>query len=391
LKKLVLSTILTVLFIQVALSSDYTKDMTWLRLIQKAESEEQIDILQTVFDPTDRIVEQFEADALEESLHGERYKDCDAELVEKFQTILIDRLGELNCKNSADANIYEIFASTTNSSLKRSSAIALAKMDSKEYKDDIIKLLNDANSKQYFLVTNGYRNSVLDNEKTAYAAVIALEYLRDESAYEVLFRAYNCGYSEESGIRDSALATMDYITENPIRLLKEISDKEYSSKIRAVILDMSQKSNALDVQKVDLATYLFTQTILNEYEFGDYMMEAATIIGSSPYKVPNTEKAIKKILNGAYEKEFSRVVITSALHCQNGVEVLSEYLKEQNILTKKGNTQYKNHGNILEVIKVLGDSGDRNAIEQLIVAKNVGWPKEITLAADTALNTLLTK
>ena len=68
-----------------------------------------------------------------------------------------------------------------------------------------------------------------------------------------------------------------------------------------------------------------------------------------------------------------------------------EYLKEQNILTKKGNTQYKNHKNVLTVIKTLGNSGDKNAMDQLIIAKNAGWPKDISQAADDALNTLLTE
>jgi len=390
LKKLILPLLFVAFSVQIASSGEYDRQMTWLRLMQESKFEEQKDILQTLFDPTDRVVAQFESESLRESLHGERYAGYNAELIEEFQVVLVDRLGELNCKESAE-DIHGILDSTTNSQLKRNSAIALAKIGSDEYTDDIIKILSDANSKQYFLVSNGYSNSVLDNEKTAYSAVIALEYLRDESAYEILLRAYSCGYSEESGIKERALKAMDYITDNPIRLLKEISDREHSDETRGIILDIGQKSKAIDVQKVDLAAYLFAQAILNDYELGDYMMEAGALIYNSPYKVPGAEKAIEKILEGSYDSKLTSLAINIAPHCQNGVEVLSDYLKEQNILTKRGNTQYKDHRNVLEVIRTLGGSGDKSAIDQLIVAKSAGWPKEISQAAETALNTLLIK
>ena len=43
------------------------------------------------------------------------------------------------------------------------------------------------------------------------------------------------------------------------------------------------------------------------------------------------------------------------------------------------------------VINSLGNSGDANAADQLIVAKDAGWPPEIAQAADIALNNLLAK
>ena len=184
---------------------------------------------------------------------------------------------------------------------------------------------------------------------------------------------------------------MTVIVRNPTSILKDISDREHSSRGRTLILDISRQSNALEVQKVDLAAYIFSETIVHDYEFGDYMINACAAIEKSPYKVRGTEAALKKILYGSYSPAFTDLAIKAAPHCQNGVNVLSDYLKEQNNYTREGATKYENHQIVLMVINSLGKSGDANAADQLIVARDAGWPPEIKQAADAALNNLLSK
>ena len=260
-----------------------------------------------------------------------------------------------------------------------------------QYSDNIIELLENSNTKQYFLITQGYENVLKENEDTAWSCVLALESLHSKNCYEPLFHARMSDYSKESGIQDRAAKAMAVIVRNPTAILKDISDREHSSKGRTLILDLSRQSNALEVQKVDLAAYIFSETIVNDYEFGDYMINACAAIEKSPYKVRGTEAALKKILYGSYSPSFTDLAIKAAPHCQNGVNVLSEYLKEQNEYTKEGATKYENHKIVLMVINSLGKSGDANAADQLIVARDAGWPPEIRQAADAALNNLLAK
>ena len=260
-----------------------------------------------------------------------------------------------------------------------------------QYSGNIIEVLEDSNSKQYFLVAQGYENVLKDNEDTAWSCVVALENLHSKECYEPLFHTYLSDYSKESGVKDRAGKALAVIVRNPTSILKDISDREHSSQGRALILDLSRQSNALEVQKVDLAAYIFAETIVNDYEFGDYMLNACAAIEKSPYKVRGTEAALKKILYGSYSPDFTDLAIKAAPHCQNGVNVLSDYLREQNNYTKEGATKYENHKIVLMVINSLGKSGDANAADQLIVARDAGWPPEIKQAADTALSNLLSK
>ena len=234
-----------------------------------------------------------------------------------------------------------------------------------QYSDSIIDLLEDSNSKQYFLITQGYENVLRENEQTAWSCVLALESLHIKSGYEPLFNTRMSEYSKESGVQDRAAKAMAVIVRNPTSILKDISDREHSSKGRTLILDLSRNSNALEVQKVDLAAYIFSETIVNDYEFGDYMLNACAAIEKSPYKVRGTEAALKKILYGSYSPDFTDLAIKAATHCQNGVNVLSDYLREQNNYTKEGATKYENHKVVLMVINSLGKSGDANAADQL--------------------------
>ena len=367
----------------------FDQNMTMIRIMEQSNLEYKTELLDTAFDPSDRTVTAFASENLKKTLDG-KYADQSSEAVEAFQKALIKHLGETNTLEDADL-VFTIFRNSDNNQLVRTAAEALGKIGAVQYSDSLIELMEDANTKQYFLITQGYENTLKENEQNAWSCVLALESLHTKACYEPLFHAQFSGYTKESGVQERALQALSVIVRNPTSILKDISDREHSSAGRTLILDLSRQSNALEVQKVDLAAYIFAETIVNDYEFGDYMMSACAAIEKSPYKVRGTEEALKKILYGSYNPTFTNLAIKAAPHCQNGVNVLSEYLKEQNDFTREGATKYENHSTVLMVIKSLGNSGDANAADQLIVAKDAGWPPEIRQAADVALNNLLSK
>ena len=388
-RKIFASALLTLCIALPVSAGTFDQSMTMLRIMEQSDLEYKTELLENAFDSSDRIAGAYASGKLKETMDG-KYADQSEEAVDAFKNVLIYRLGETNSNEDAEI-IFTIFKKSDNNQLIRTSAEALGKIGAVQYSDSIIELLEDSNTKQYFYITNGYENMLKENEETAWSCVVALERLHSKSYYEPLFYTRMSDYSKESGVQDRAAKAMAVIVRNPTSVLKDISDREHSSKGRTLILDISRKSNALEVQKVDLAAYIFTQTIVNDYEFGDYMLNACATIEKSPYKVRGTEEAIKKILYGSYNPTFTNLAIKAAPHCQNGVKVLTEYLREQNNYTREGATKYENHKTVLMVINSLGNSGDANAADQLIVAKNAGWPLEIKQAADTALNNLLAK
>ena len=367
----------------------FDQTMTMIRIMEQSDLEYKTELLETAFDPSDRMVTAFATENLKKTLNGD-YDDQNKEAVEAFQKAIIKHLGETNTLDDADL-IFTIFKDSENNQLVRTAAEALGKIGAVQYSSSLIELMEDSNSKQYFLVTQGYDNMLKENEQNAWSCVLALESLHTKACYEPLFHTQFSGYTKESGVQERALKALSVIVRNPTSILKDISDREHSAGGRTLILDLSRQSNALEVQKVDLAAYIFAETIVNDYEFGDYMMSACHTIEKSPYKVRGTEEALKKILYGSYSTSFTDLAIKAAPHCQNGVNVLSDYLKEQNEFTKEGSTKYENHRTVLMVINSLGNSGDANAADQLIVAKDAGWPPEIKHAADVALNNLLSK
>ena len=367
----------------------FDQTMTMIRIMEQSDLQYKTELMETAFDSSDRMVTAFASENLKKTLDGE-YGDQSSEAVEAFQKALINHLGETNTLEDAEY-IFTIFKTSDNNQLIRATAEALGKIGAVQYSNSLIELMEDSNSKQYFLISQGYDNMLKENEQNAWSLVLALEKLHTKACYEPLFHAQFSGYTKESGVQERALQAMSVVVRNPTAILKDISDREHSSKGRTLILDLSRKSSALEVQKVDLAAYIFAQTIVNDYEFGDYMLSACTTIENSPYKVRGTEAALKKILSGSYNPTFTSHAIKAAPHCQNGVNILSDYLKEQNNYTKEGATKYENHKIVLMVINSLGNSGDSNAADQLIVARDAGWPPEIRAAADVALNNLLSK
>ena len=388
-RKILASALLALFTVLPISAGTFDQTMTMIRIMEQSDLEYKTDLLENAFDRDDRYAGTYASEKIKGTLEGE-YAGQSTEAVEAFQKVLIERLGDTNSSEDAEI-IFTIFNGSDNNQLIRTAIESLGKIGAVQYSDNIVELLEDYNTKQYFLITQGYDNVLKENEKSAWSCVLALENLHSKSGYEPLFHTCLSEYSEESGIQDRAAKAMTVIVRNPTSILKDISDREHSSKGRTLILDISRKSNALEVQKADLAAYIFTETILNDYEFGDYMFNACATIENSPHKVRGTEAAIKKILAGSYSQTFTYQAIKTAPHCQNGVKVLSEYLQEQNRYTREGTTKYENHEIVLMVINSLGNSGDANAADQLIVAKDAGWPPEIAKAADTALNNLLSK
>ena len=388
-KKIFASALLALCTVLPLSAGTFDQTMTMMRIMDQADLEYKTDLLENAFDKSDRIAGAYASEKLKTTMDGE-FAGYSEEAVDAFKKVLVERLGYTNSLEDADI-IFTIFKSSDNSHLVRSAIEALGRIDAVQYSDNIIELLEDSNTKQYFLITQGYENVLKENEDTAWSCVLALENLHSKKCYEPLFHTRMSDYSKESGVQDRAAKAMAVIVRNPTSILKDISDREHSSKGRTLILDLSKQSNALEVQKVDLAAYIFSETIVNDYEFGDYMLSACAAIEKSPYKVRGTEAALKKVLYGSYSPAFTDLAIKAAPHCQNGVNVLSDYLREQNNYTKEGATKYENHQVVLMVINSLGKSGDANAADQLIVAKDAGWPPEIKQAADAALDNLLSK
>ena len=383
-RKFIASILLTIGLALPLSAGEFERSMTLIRIMDNSDLEYKTELLETAFDSSDRYAASYASKKLKDTL------DSSDEATEAFQKALITRLGDTNSLEDADI-IFTIFKGSASSQVVRSAAEALGKIGAVQYADIIIELMEDSNSKQYFLISQGYENMLKENEQNAWSCVLALERLNTKGCYEPLFHAQMTDYSEKSGIQERAAKAMNIIVRNPTAILKDISDREHSSKGRTLILDISRQSTALEVQKVDLAAYIFAETIVHDYEFGDYMMSACAAIEQSPYKVRGTEAALQKILYGSYSQSFTDLAIKAAPHCQNGVKVLSDYLKEQNRFTREGATQYENHRIVLMVINSLGNSGDANAADQLIAAKDAGWPQEISQAADAALNNLLAK
>ena len=388
-RKLFASAFLAIVIALPLWAGTFDQSMTMLRIIEQSDLEYKTELLDTAFDKSDMIAGSYASDKLKTTIKGE-FAGQNVETVDAFKKVLIERLGHVNSAEDAEI-IFTILTDSTNSQVIQAATEALGRIGAVQYSNNIVELLEKSNSQQHFLSSRGYDNLQKENEKIAWSCVMALERFHSNTSYEPLFHTHLSDYSQESKVHDRAAKAMTVIVRNPTTILKDLSDREHSSKGRTVILELSKQSKALEVQKVDLAAYIFSETIIHDYEFGDYMLAACTVIENSPYKVRGTEEALKKILYGSYSPAFTNLAIKAAPHCQNGVNVLVDYLREQNNYTRDGATKYENHKTVLMVINSLGKSGDANAADQLIVAKDAGWPHEIKQAAAAALNNLLAK
>ena len=166
-RKLFASALLALITVLPISAGTFDQSMTMLRIMEQSDLEYKTELLETAFDRDDRFAGAYASVKLKDTMDGE-FADQNDEAVAAFQKVLIDRLGDTNALDDADI-IFTIFHDSDSNMLIRAAAEALGKIGAVQYSDNIIELLEDSNSKQYFLITQGYGNVLKENEKTAYS------------------------------------------------------------------------------------------------------------------------------------------------------------------------------------------------------------------------------
>ncbi|MCQ2603873.1 MAG: hypothetical protein MJ215_02370 [Spirochaetia bacterium] len=363
-----------------AFCDDLDQTATWQRIYAHSDTDTKTDILSTVLWNPDRTMEPLLLEDFHRTMTGAGTPE--------LQSMLISHLASLNVRSEAD-NFRSVMNTAGSSMVKRSAAEALGLTDSINAVPDLTKILSAANTRQFYLISNGYEKEAAANEKLAYSILRALENLHAETAYEAVFRTSRSSYSDKSHVRDRAARTLEIISENPTEILKKISDKEPGGDDRSYILSLETQSNASDISKVELAYYILEQSVEKELPEHEHYFQACSIIQNSPVKV-SLGTGLEKIIS---DPDYSRDLKTAAIHaianCDNSTQLFVSYLKRQNELNRTGLGDFSSRIYVTEVINTLGNQRDENAIEELINTKNSGWPVSVTAAADRAINNII--
>ena len=390
-KRFLLLTLIFLASVSGLFADDFARNAAWLRIMESSEPDYRADILDTVFEDRNRYLRKTLFSELQESIYGNKYSHIPSDMLEKYQTILIRKLGILNDRASAE-NIHYIMVNTQNSTLKREAMEALGRIAAVQYGEEITDILRKANSRQYFLMESKLKKGAEDNAGNAYSAIEAIESMNLTDAFEPVFRAALCSYPDDSGVKSKAAMALDQITgDKPTPTLKKIAEKETDPYTFEKILELHGKSHASESEKSMLAAYILTKSVKEGYEPGKYTYTAIDVITKAEEPVPETDSAVEGILMGNYDKELKNRVINMAPSCVNGLKKLEMYLEEQIDLNMMGKGSAEQRDNILDAIRLLGDNGDRSCMYTLIKARQAGWPASITEAAVAAIEKILKK
>lgn len=298
-------------------------------------------------------------------------------------------LGDFKVKE-ANQLLFEVVTLAQEPFLKAEAIHALGKIGAEEYGDDIAIMLRNIN------LNYDTGSPSRDGEAVAYACVLALELLKQPVAFRSLFFASIGWYSAESQVKERATEALNKIIEDPSTMLMEIiiDETEYSAKLQALVAE--KRSTAGSVAKVDVAVEALRQGLIHEPKTvvqttNLHRLRITALDMLSKYRTSNPEPAIllEEIIlrNFPLDEKLAGIVALGVQNTDDATGVLVRYLKLQNDRQARAAVP-DNYRIILTTIRVLDDTRNPAAFEELTRVLFSNWTPAVETEAEKALGKL---
>ena len=313
--------------------------------------------------------------------------DNEKRIYDQLQILTLRQAGQLKIKEAED-QLYRTVKDTDNVMVRADAILALGRTGSVKYIKELVLMLRNLN-----LNLAGARN-MRENEITAYALIMAFEYLKEIETFEPVFYAYNGWYSPKSGVRERAKNALKLITDDPTDILSEILRKETDLKNKYLALEAQHESAAPDEKKSALAVKgLFegitrlANNVNDQNLLSEIRIISCRIISNSQVKDPDAIPYLEEMLYSRYDinEKLTAIETLGTYKSDDAVYTLSRFLSQQNDWRTEGMTQLIERRAVMGAINALVNTGSRSALEVLREVTATDWDATVRRAAREAL------
>ncbi len=362
----------------------------WTRLYNRFDTlDYKLSIMENIVEEDSRDIVPLLIDAVTETnlirknITGENEK----QIYNEIQLLAIKKLGELKAVESAE-QIYRVITETEDIILKGEAIIALGRMGSEKYIEQLNLMLRNLNMR-----LSGNTNQ-RDDEIIAYSLVLAFEDLKNINTYESVFHAASGWYSAKSSVKKRAKIALKNIVEDPTEILIRImkGDTVFINKYEA--LSAEHESGASDENKSLFAVESLSQGIsfvsndlTEQTQLSRIRLLSCNMITASSVKPAEAIPYLEEMLFSRYDinEKLTAIETLGTYTSAEAALTLSKFLRQQNEWKSEGMTTLIDRRSVLAVINALGNTGNKAALEELMVVNTTDWTGTVKRAAQSAI------
>lgn len=363
----------------------------WIRLYNRFDTlDYKLSIMKNIVEEDSRdIIPLMNESLIETNLIRKNIKrENEKKVYNELQLLAVKKLGELKAVESAD-NIFRIVNETDNIILKGESIIALGRMGSEKYSKQFNLMLRNLNMQ----LTGSL--SKRDDEITAYALVLMFEDLKLEETYESVFHASTGWYSSRSKVKQRAKAALKKIVDDPSVILTEIMKRDTNFINKYAALAAEYESGASDDNKSKFAVAALAEGITHvsndlteQTRLSRIRTLACEMITASSSKPAEAIPYLENILFSRFDinEKLTSIETLGSYTTTDAAQTLSKFLKQQNEWKSEGMTRLIDRRSVLAVINAMGNTGNKAALEELMILGTVEWTGTVKREAKAAID-----
>jgi len=317
------------------------------------------------------------------NLRGAEDKDA----ADESARLLSQLLGEAKYVSAA-GDLWKVVQAFSNPLVKADALIAMGRIRSPEYTEQVVKTLNDLNLKPTADPEAG--------EKIAYGCILALEKLRDPSGYLPVFFASNAWYNKR--IKEQAANSLPFIIDDPSQpLTKVLTSSTYAYDSKALALTKMEESKASEKSKAAVAVTALsegwraaTMDVKQNAQLAN--MRKLSIDMIKRYRTDNVD--VIPLLERSYKEGFDTdekigaVLALSSIGSESSARALSSFLMMLNSKRKAGNITQEDERFVRIVIPALGATKQTVGRPVLQTVAHLDWTNAVKVLAADALKQL---
>lgn len=361
---------------------------SWARLYRRIpDIKQKYAIMQNIIPLDDRSLEPFLTSSLDELVYGDlsqyRTDNSTYDDWEILTRIIIGELGDIKGQSGA-LSIWDVVTTAEVPLLKAEGLIALGNIRAIKYAPEIATMLRNLNF--------NIRDDRDAAEIEAYAAIVALEKMKEDIGFESVFYASIGWYQDR--ITNYAEEALLSISDDPMAQLIEIMLLASDYNYKRMALETAMKLDAPVAGKASAAVMALTEGL--KYAESDYLLRrnltnlridaitALITLGVSTSESPFLlDDAIDE---GEMDEKLIAIQALGSDGGDEAAEILARRLSEFNERQASGVTPDQEELILVrKLIYALGESGNQIGIQALKEMTFVGYTPAILRQADEAM------
>jgi len=381
--------VFTLLLVSLAAFASEELDIYTYMYQDSTTTQERLSILQSVAEAKIEGAGQLFAGALSQLLREQPTLRTMAEkdAADVSARLLAGLLGEAKYSGAA-GDLWRVVQSFANPLVKADALIALGRIRSPDYLEQVVRLLADLNLKP--------ADDPEAGGKIAYGAVLALEKYQQPEGYLPVFFASTGWYPRR--IRDQAVKSLPFIVADPSQPLSTIiGTSSYTYDVKYLALQKEEESAASNEAKAALAALAYSEAwraITTDVKQRVTLANSRKLAIDMLRRYKSADAGVITLLERSYkegidmEESLSAVAALAAIGSDEAARALVSFLNILNGKRKDSRVTQEDERLVRAVIPALGATGKPIGRPVLRLVGNLDWTNAVKVLATEALKKL---